>query len=250
MYLEQIKNNRDYYVVKNNDLIQKSRYSLGTQEQKIILYLISKIQPDDDKLKLYEFKITEFCEVCGIEKDSGQNYASLRNAIQNLSDKSMWVTINDHGRQTLVRWIEKPYIDPHSGTIEIKLDEDLKPYLLQLKENFTQYSYLYILAMRSKYSIRLFEILRSYMNLRKWTVDLDDLRVRLSAESYSRNFDFVRKVIDTALVEINKYSDITVTPKYIKKGRKVNQIEFTIKQKTDLMDRLKTWVDIEEEIDD
>jgi hypothetical protein len=74
---EEIQVFRNYRVVKHNDLIQRSRYDLGTQEQKIILYLITKIKPEDSVLKLYEFNIQEFCEVCGIDMESGQNYANL-----------------------------------------------------------------------------------------------------------------------------------------------------------------------------
>ena len=43
-------------VNKSNDLIQRSRFNLSLQEQKIILYLISQITPYDHDFKLYEFK--------------------------------------------------------------------------------------------------------------------------------------------------------------------------------------------------
>jgi len=57
---------RSYKVIKSNDLIQKARFDLTVQEQKIILYLISKLKPDDDKSKTIKFEIKEFCSVCGI----------------------------------------------------------------------------------------------------------------------------------------------------------------------------------------
>ena len=51
---ELLEEERNQLVVKHNALIQKTRYSLNTQQQKIILYLISKIKPDDDELKEYD----------------------------------------------------------------------------------------------------------------------------------------------------------------------------------------------------
>jgi len=42
---------RNHLVVKHNSLIQKTRYSLTTQQQKVLLYTISKIQPGDDDFK-------------------------------------------------------------------------------------------------------------------------------------------------------------------------------------------------------
>ena len=59
--------NRYNTVIKANTLIQRSRFSLSAQQQKIVLFIISQIEPYDEEFKLYEFKITEFCKLCGIE---------------------------------------------------------------------------------------------------------------------------------------------------------------------------------------
>ena len=246
---EKIMTERDYKIVKHNDLIQKSRYSLNTQEQKVILYLISKIMPEDDSLKLYEFKIKDFCQICGIDETNGNNYIKLKACIKKLADKSVWITIDDKGTETLIRWIERPYINIASGILKIKIDDLMKPYLLQLKNHFTQYNFLYTLAMKSKYSIRLFEILKSYSNLHKWTVSVDDLKTKLSAETYERYSDFKRKVIDIAIREINEYSDITVSLEFIKDSRKISEICFNIKTKKEITERIKTWAKIESVID-
>lgn len=98
----EIRNNT---VVKANELIQKSRFSLTLQQQKIVLYLISQITMYDEDFKLYEFSIVEFCKVCGIDYESGKNYADLKAAIKEIADKSVWIRLAN-GKQTLVRWIE------------------------------------------------------------------------------------------------------------------------------------------------
>lgn len=241
----QLSTIREYKIVKANDLIQKTRHNLSTQEQKIILYLITKIKPEDSELKLYEFKIREFCTICGIDDDNGKNYANLKNTIKKLADKSFWVTVDEKGTETLLRWIDRPYINAKSGTIKIKLDELMKPYLLQLQERFTQFSLYYTLAMKSQYSIRLYELLKSYENLGGWAFTIDDLKKRLSAETYDRYPDFKRKVIDIAMREINDFSDISVTYELEKQGRKYHRIKFIVKLKKDLKDRLETWAKID-----
>ena len=50
---------RNHLVVKHNSLIQKTRYSLTTQQQKVLLYTISKIQPGDDDFKEYVFELKD-----------------------------------------------------------------------------------------------------------------------------------------------------------------------------------------------
>ena len=69
---------RDRYVVKANELIQKSRFNLTLQQQKIVLYLISQIERNDKEFKLYSFSIQQFCKVCGINYTSGKNYNDLK----------------------------------------------------------------------------------------------------------------------------------------------------------------------------
>jgi len=48
--------------------------------------------------------------------------------------------------------------------------------------------------------------------------------------------------------EINNLSDLTVTYKIIKEGRKFTKIEFSMKIKKNIDERLKTWLKIDETI--
>jgi plasmid replication initiation protein len=231
---------RDYKVVKSNDLIQKSRYHLSLQEQKVILYLISKIRPNQDEFESYNFKIVEFCKVCGIETDSGKNYKNVKDTIKTLADRSIWMTM-ENGKETLLRIIEKAYIDPESGVIEIRIDNDMKPYLLHLKERFTQYELLYTLAMRSQYSVHLYELFKSYAFQHNKKFDIEALKKKLMAEKYKNFPDFQRNVLNIAVREINDVSDIFVEYQIIREGHKYTQIEFSIKLKEDLDERMETW---------
>ena len=238
---------RDYKVVKSNDLIQKSRFLLSLQEQKIILFMISKIKPNDENFFTLNFSIQEFCKVCGIDETNGKNYKNIKDTIKSLSDKSVWLKL-ENDSETLVRWINKAWISSKSGSIEIRIDDDMKPYLLQLQERFTQYELLYTLAMRSQYSIRLYELLKSYEYQHKKIFDIDELKRLLSAENYSRFPDFKRKVLDIAFRELNDLSDMTVTYRIIKEGRRFAKIEFSMRIKKELDERLKTWARIDKVI--
>lgn len=235
-------------VTKSNDLIQKSRFSLSLQQQKIILCLISQISPYDEAFKLYEFSIVDFCKACGIDYENGKNYRDLKAAIKEIADKSLWITIEEE--ETLLRWIEKPYINKNDGMIKIRLDRDMMPFLLQLKQNFTQYEIIWTLHFRSKYSIRLYELVKSihYHELelytRKYTVD--DLKKILDGEKYKEYRDFKRRVLVPAINEINRYSDKTISFEEVRRGKKVISIELVISSK-DSLDALKIRSDIEKE---
>jgi len=238
---------RSYKIVKANDLIQKSRFSLQVQEQKIILYLISKIQPEDIDLKEHVFHVRDFCKVCGLDSDNGKNYRNIKNTLKDLRDKSIWITL-ENGKETTLAWFDKVTMERNSGKVEIKIDNMMKPYLMHLKEHYTQYELLYTLAMRSQYSIRLYELLKSYEFKHKKTFRIEELKKLVSAENYTRFPDFERKVLDIAMREINNLSDLSVTYAIIKEGKRYAQIEFSMRIKEDLDERLETWAKIDEVI--
>jgi plasmid replication initiation protein len=225
---------RNYPVVKSNYLIQKTRYDLSLSEQKLILHLIQLIEPKDDDFKTYQFSIKDYCKVCEIDYKNGKNYLNIKHTLKTLSDKSFWIEEED-GSEVLMRWIDKIKIDRQKGVIDIKLDKDLKPYLLQLKQFFTKYNYLYVMTMRSQYSIRLYEILKSYENVKGIIYEVEELRklLNLANDVMPRWVDFKRFVIEQAIKEINQFTDITIKYDTIKKGRSVFEVVFHIKTKSE-----------------
>lgn len=237
-------------IVKANSLIQKSRFSLSTQQQKILLFIISQISMFDEEFKLYDFEITEFCRICGIDIHQGNNYKLLKEQIKSISDKSLWIKL-ENGKETLLRWIEKPYIDEKSGRIQIKLDEDMKPYLLQLKEKFTEYEMIYTLNFKSKYSIRLYEYLKSihYKELEEYkkTIEITEFQ-RLLNSPYKTFRDFHTNILKLAHKEINEYSDLNFDYELQTKGRKTTKITLIIKPK-EVMERIKTSLNNEKLLD-
>lgn len=229
-----------YNIVKSNDLIQKSRFNLTLSEQKIVLRLIQMIQPQDEEFKYYSFDIQEFCDICGIDRLSGGNYAYIKNTIQKLRDKSFYIDID--GKEVICSWINKARLEKSSGTIEIRLDDDLIPYLLHLNDKFTVYSFYNILAMKSKYSPRLYELLKSEQYKRCFNYDLSDLKRLLNAERYELYGNFKQKVLDIALKEINETTDIYVEYEPIRTKKKYTAIRFTVRAKT-TDENVKTLID-------
>lgn len=244
-------NPRNKTVRKSNELIQKSRFDLSLQQQKIVLFLISQISPYDEAFKTYEFNINEFCKICGIDLKGGKSYVELKEHIQTIASKNIWIK-TDEETESLVRWIEKPRIKTKSGIIEIKLDEDLKPYLLQLRENFTQYDLIFTLSFKSKYTIRLYELIKSihYNELNDFTKDypIEELKKLLNAETYTKYQHFKERVLMPSVEEINKMSDKKISFTPIKSGRKITHIRLTVGTK-DIVERIEIRALVENTLD-
>lgn len=221
---------RDYKVVKSNEIIQRARYELGLSEIKAFSFIISKIKPTDTVFCEYSFTINEYCKVLGIETNNGKNIRDVKKSLKALVDKSFFLMLDD-GTETTISWLNKVWIDKGSGKIRVRLDDDLQRYVTGLYSNYTQYELLCTLPMRSTYSIRIYELLKSYAFTKRHVFVLDELKRKLGCEHYERFPDFRRKVIEIAVKEINQYTDLEVSWQPITKGKKVIELDFTIKQR-------------------
>lgn len=223
---------REMAVVKRDDMIQHARFSLTVQQQRCVLYAISRIQPDDTDLKEYSFELKDFYAICGIEDES---YTRLKQILKELSDKSWWAVIDDKGTESLLRWFTTLRTNKRSGKVTVEFHKDMKPYLLELAKQareagafYTQYGLKYVLPMRSQFSPRLYEVLKSYQkNNREWYFDVEELKRLLDCANY-RWPDFRRRALEPAIEEINAYTDLNVAYDTETGGRggKVNRVIF------------------------
>lgn len=109
----------------------------------------------------YEFNIRDYCKVCGIDYDNGKNYADVKATLKKLRDRSMWVTL-DNDDETVVGWLDRVTTNKRSGIAKVRIDDRLAPYLFDLGQRFTQYQLYNILAMKSAFSVRIYELMKSY----------------------------------------------------------------------------------------
>jgi len=222
---------KNYIVTKSNNLVC-SYYTLTLQEHKIILALISMVQPDDDDLKEYEFKIKDFLKLLST-KDQGK-YKSVPELTKGLIQKAFTIKNTDTNRHLQISWLSSAEYNNTNGTVSLKFDSKLKPYLLMLKEYYTSYKLSNILKFKSKYSIRLYEILKRYQNLKlnisTVTIKLDELKKMIGANSktYSLYSNFKEKCLLPAQKELKKYSDIYFDFEAIKESRRVDAVKFNI----------------------
>lgn len=245
--LEKLRDERSLEVYKRNDMIQKARFTLSVQEQKAILYAVSKIKPGDTHFEEYEFDIKKFYAICGIENRS---YNRFRDVMQKLSDKSWFLTLPS-GEETLVRWFDVFRPNKKSGKVKIAFHRDMMPFLLDLAESgeyYTSYKLQHVLPMKSQYSPRLYELLKSYENNKEWFFEIDTLKRLLGCENYKNFNDFKRFALEPAVREINRYADLCIFYQEQKVGKKVVRIYFFLDEKTP-DEMYETRKLIEEELD-
>ena len=235
---QKILADREQYVVKANDLIRRTRYNLTAQQQKIVLYCISKIKPDDDINTRYEININDLAHACGLQiEDGGKYYSTLKKDLDKLTTRQ-WCTMPD-GVQMTISWIGDAMIIPLNSTVYIRFNPHMQPYLFDLKEKYTQYRLQNVLVFRGKYAIRLYELLRSYTtqrNLEEYreaeiTLTVEEIRRLLDVNGYPEYPEFKRRVITPAINEINNCADdihVTFYPMRAERSRNIEKINFVI----------------------
>lgn len=225
-----IREERNYKVFKSNEIIRRTRYDLSKEEFKLISYILSKIKPTDTEFTSYTLSLQDYCLVCGIDPNNRTNYEYIKKSAKKLRDRSFWMT-DEEGNDVLFSWVTRVRIIRGVGKIEFELSKDLQKYVLGLLNNYTQMTLLAILPMKSIYSMRFYEILKSYSYTGSAVFEVDDLKQKLFAEKYKAYKDFRVRVIEVAIKEINLYTDIEVQYTPIKKAQKVVELQFHIKQR-------------------
>lgn len=222
----QVRTGREMEVYKRNDMIQKGRHELTLQEQRCVLYAISKIKPEDNIFQEYTFELSDFYKLCGLHGDS---YTELKSILIGLKQKTWWVETAPNVEST-VSWFNKVRTNKKSGTVTVRFDDDMMPYLLELSKKdsfYTHYQLKYVLPMKSQYAIRLYELLKSYQrNNHEWFFEIESLKKLLNCEQYKDFYDLRRRVLEPAVTEINKFTDIKIAWDSVKEKRKVVRVTF------------------------
>ena len=217
--------NENYLVTKANTLIT-SNYDLSLEEQRIILTLASTVQPSDEDFKPYRFKIKDFMELLGVEAKS--KYSVIPKVTKELMQKVL--EIKQDNKIIQVAWLSSTVYEKGSGTVELEFSPKLKPFMLGLKEFYTSYRLKNVLELKGKYSIRMYEILKSNEFKKAAEIEVDDLRKILKADtgSYLVYQNFRNRIILQAQKELKEKTDISFSFEEIKTGRKVTSLKFYI----------------------
>ncbi|HFK1754523.1 replication initiation protein [Bacillus cereus] len=218
----QIKENN--IVSKSNTLIEASS-RLNLVEQKMLLCLASNIEPSDRDFKTYTFPIKRFHDLLGLSGST--KYTELSKITKELVSKVMEIRTGEELIQ--VSWISSAIYNRNKGTIDLRFDPLLKPFLLELSSKFTSYRLANVIKLNSTYAIRIYELLKQYEHIKERTISLENLRYYLDASDVYPNYaNFKQRVLKPSQKELNQKTDISFELEEIKSGRKVQKIRFFI----------------------
>lgn len=138
----------------------------------------------------------------------------------------------------------------YNDEVLIRFNQDIMPYLIDLKNNFTQHALSDMAELNSKYSIILYRWLSMNYNqyehysvkggrradqvesYRNPSITVKELRLMTdTVNEYKIMNDFTRWILEKPLEEINAHTSFNVTYEKVKKGRSIDSIVFHITKK-------------------
>jgi len=235
-------------VTKDNSLIGAS-YSLGVVEQRLIFLAIIEAREQKTLIEaggLLRIYAQSYAKQFDVEKHT--SYEAMKRAVEGLYEAGFAYSKLDERSGKVghykSRWVDKiGYIDD-LGCVELVFASDVIPLITRLEARYTEYELKQVVGLQSEYAIRLYELIIQWRSVGKTNpISLAELREKLGlVDEYRRIEAFKRRVLDLAVRQINKHTDITVKYEQHKQGRVITGFTFRFKAKvkskeTRLLDR-------------
>jgi plasmid replication initiation protein len=218
------------FVVTQSNFLVEARYNLPLAEQRLILTMISRIQPNDEDFKPYQISVRELSEFLGVDKSSA--YRECKKTTESLLTRV--INIQESSGLLQIGWVSSAKYVDGTGVVNLSFDPLLKPYLLKLKGNFTSSKLEMLLSFKSQYTIRIYNLLKQYEYLKERVIKLELFReiMGLRKDQYVLYADFKRFILCSVQKELLAKADIRFEFEEIKLGRKVAEIKLFIHPNT------------------
>lgn len=239
---QRTKKNRGIKLIKkSNDLIE-ARYRFDIWETRVFTSILSEIEQQDEDFRVYRVYLRDIIKEFNI--NNGDAYDLLRQATHSLMNKKLYVNYEHNGaiREKIYHIIRKADVMKSildeskrkvNEYVDISIDPEMKPLLLELKSRFTTYDVQNVIKFKSSYTLRIYEHLKQYEKIGRRTLDIEYLkRIFELTTEYPLFANFYQKVIEPAHKDINEFTDITITSiDKIKAGKKVESLHFIFHSK-------------------
>ena len=222
--------NRNYF--RQSPELINGNFSLSKSEGDLFYAVLTAIDKDDEEFKDYTFTKSQLQKKLDLELNSTQ----LRATAKSLMRKVFEIYKNEKSWEMM----GFSYFKYEDELLTCRFDKNLKPYLLQIKP-FVVTDLRHILQIRSEYSRRIYLLLkeRYKFGTRKFNIEklMDMMEVKKSYRQYS---NFKREVLNKAVKDINRFTDIEIKnlgtakkPIYFEEekfGKKVVEVVFHFKR--------------------
>ena len=215
--------------IRQHNAITAARYDYSACQLDLLFCLLAQLKKEDSPDIPYRINIGD------VERMTGRqwNYQQLQEATADMGSR-MFEVESDKTYKQLWMFQKVEYIKGQ-GCLEIVLSKFIRPYLFELKDNFTSYQLHSALKLSSKYAKRIYQLASQWKDIgetKAYTVNELKLMLKLKdphgkqPEQFEKFSQFKARVLDIAMRQINEHTDIKINYNLIKQGRSFHSIRF------------------------
>ncbi|MCU0470016.1 MAG: replication initiation protein [Arcicella sp.] len=213
-----------FRVIKGNPLIE-AKFELTPIQTKLFLFLLAKLDTSKANFEPMIVVVKDFQKFIGTKGDSLYNH--LKKEVEKMIGKRVYY--KDDKVELNSSLISGYLYLENEGAFLVEFPSLLKPFLLQLKENFTVIDIRNILGLDSSYAMRFYEICKEKERFKTFQYTVSEIKEMFAIENkYKNYFDFKVKIIIQARNELQENSELYFDFEEIKQGKKVVAIRFTV----------------------
>lgn len=197
----------------------------------IVFALLSKLSVEDKPGTLYQLRIQELELLTGRQ----WNYQRLYESTEKLNSRIYHFA--DKYARLQVSLLASAEYRVGKGVIELEISEKMRPYLIDLKSNFTSYRLQAALSLTSKFAKRIYQLAAQWKDVGETkTYTLDEFKIMLNLkdprgkepEQYTKLSTLQRDVLKVATTQINERTDLCISYELLKKGRSFHSVKFYV----------------------
>jgi len=217
--------------IRQHNAITSARYEMSACEMDIVFSLLSKLTKHDAAGTIYEVRVRELEILTG----RSWNYQQLLESTKQLNSRVYSLETVEGLLQ--VSLLASALYLKGKGTIELEISERIRPYLIDLKSNFTSYRLQAAFNLSSKFAKRVYQLASQWKDIGETkTYALEEFKYMLNLkdpkgkapEQYQQVSALQKYVLDVATEQINAHTDLNVKYELIKKGRSYQYIKFFV----------------------
>lgn len=207
----QLRLNANYYAVSANDLI-KGRQKMSLREAQLLYIAMAQVVKEDKDFKTYTTTVPELAAFMGIDENS--LYRDLENICTNLLQRVVKIQVGGENARGKKKWKAFQWIscaEYDNGKLTIRLHDEIKPFLIDLVEHYSQTLLGTLCSFNSYYAVRLYQLIVCEIGehpnnpKEEWNFTVEELRefFQVKPKEYARTYNLIQKTIKPAIEELN-----------------------------------------------
>ncbi|WP_419608870.1 replication initiation protein [Thiolapillus sp.] len=229
-----MKKLKETVVMKN--ALARAQQTLKLTEKRIIATAMAKIDSTASKLdyknetaRTIKINASDYQKTAKL-KHRKNAYKDMMSAATELINKQLTIkqkTITS--TETIkINWVESTRYETGSGEIEIRFTQSIMPFLIAIKDRFTEYKLEEMAGIKSIYTWRMIEYLTSWSNEKtgQRKIPINEFNEMMDTPTSYKTGDVTQKIIEPTITELEKRG-WEIKYETEKTGRKITHITFT-----------------------